>query len=215
MTQYNPNIHHRRSIRLKGYDYASAGLYFITICTQNREMMFGEINNGEMMLNDAGRMVERWYAKTEENFPDIVCHEMIVMPNHFHCIWQNVGADPCVRPDNEIVHPVTGHENGIVHPNGDASAHVDLDAHVDLGAHVGAPLRPGTQLSTVVQWFKTMTTNEYIRGVKQLDWPPFDRRLWQRNYYEHIIRNQLSYNDIVNYIITNPSRWKDDKFYME
>ena len=209
MTQYNPNIHHRRSIRLKGYDYASAGLYFVTICTQNRDMMFGEINNGEMMLNDAGRMVEQWYAKTEENFPDIVCHEMIVMPNHFHCIWQNVGADPCVRPDNEIVRPDTGPENGIVHPNRDASA------HVDLGAHVGAPLRPGTQLSTVVQWFKTMTTNEYIRGMKQLDWPPFDRRLWQRNYYEHIIRNQLSYNDIVNYIITNPSRWKDDKFYME
>ena len=69
MTKYNPNIHHRRSIRFKGYDYATTGLYFVTICTQNREMMFGRINNGEMVLNDAGRMVERWYTKTEEKIP--------------------------------------------------------------------------------------------------------------------------------------------------
>ncbi len=54
MSPYDPNIHHRRSIRLQGYDYASAGLYFVTICTQNRECLFGEINNGEMVLNDAG-----------------------------------------------------------------------------------------------------------------------------------------------------------------
>ena len=229
MPQYNPNIHHRRSIRLKGYDYATAGLYFVTICTQNRAMMFGRINNGEMVLNDAGRMVEQWYAKTAEKFPDIVCHEMIVMPNHFHCIWQNVGADPCVRPNTDPcvrpnMDPCVRPENGIVRPNMDPCVRPntdqcvrpngDLGAHVDLGAHRGAPLPTGTQLSTVVQWFKTMTTNEYIRGVKQLDWPPFDRKLWQRNYFEHIIRNEFSYDKIANYIITNPSRWKEDKFYL-
>lgn len=190
MTHYDPNIHHRRSIRLKGYDYASAGLYFVTICVQNREMMFGEINNGNMILNDAGRMVERWYYETENKFSDIVCLEMVVMPNHFHCIWQNtssaavvvpVGADLCVRPL--------------------------IDDEHTLGEHVGSPL------ARVVQWFKTMSTNEYIRGVKQLGWPPFDRRLWQRNYYEHIIRNQLAYNNIANYINNNPVRWDEDKFH--
>ena len=190
MAHYDPNIHHRRSIRLKGYDYASAGLYFVTICVQNREMMFGEINNGNMILNDAGRMVERWYYETENKFSDIVCLEMVVMPNHFHCIWQNtssaavavpVGADLCVRPL--------------------------IDDEHTLGEHVGSPL------ARVVQWFKTMSTNEYIRGVKQLGWPPFDRRLWQRNYYEHIIRNQLAYNNIANYINNNPVRWDEDKFH--
>jgi REP element-mobilizing transposase RayT len=208
MSQYNPYIYHRRSIRLKGYDYASAGLYFVTICTQKRECLFGEIQNGEMVLNDAGRMVERWYNKTQENFPDIVCHEMIVMPNHFHCIWENVGLDnasgvganPCVRP--------------VINIHG-----------INEGAHAGAPLRDvvndsdlveivsGSPLSAVVGWFKTMSTNEYIRGVKQLDWPPFDRKLWQRNYYEHIIRNEQSFYEISNYIINNPARWAEDKFY--
>ena len=204
MTHYDPNIHHRRSIRLKGYDYASAGLYFVTICVQNREMMFGEINNGNMILNDAGRMVERWYYETENKFPDIVCLEMVVMPNHFHCIWQNtsssavavpVGADLCVRPSSAdlCVRPLIDDEH-------------TLNEHT-LGEHVGSPL------ARVVQWFKTMSTNEYIRGVKQLGWPPFDRRLWQRNYYEHIIRNQLAYNNIANYINNNPVRWDEDKFH--
>lgn len=204
MTHYDPNIHHRRSIRLKGYDYASAGLYFVTICVQNREMMFGEINNGNMILNDAGRMVERWYYETENKFSDIVCLEMVVMPNHFHCIWQNtssaavavpVGADLCVRPSSAdlCVRPLIDDEH-------------TLNEHT-LGEHVGSPL------ARVVQWFKTMSTNEYIRGVKQLGWPPFDRRLWQRNYYEHIIRNQLAYNNIANYINNNPVRWDEDKFH--
>ena len=93
MAPYNPDIHHRRSVRLKGYNYASAGLYFVTICTQNHDCLFGKIDDDTMVLNDAGRMVERWYHETHNKFPDIVCHEMIVMPNHFHCIWENVGMD--------------------------------------------------------------------------------------------------------------------------
>ena len=65
----------------------------------------------------------------------------------------------------------------------------------------------------MVGWFKSMSTNEYIRGVKQLGWPPFDRKLWQRNYYEHIIRNDQSLCEISNYIINNPACWPDDKFF--
>ncbi|MCQ2321310.1 MAG: hypothetical protein MJZ91_08290 [Bacteroidales bacterium] len=233
MTHYDPNIHHRRSIRLKGYDYASAGLYFVTICVQNREMMFGEINNGNMILNDAGRMVERWYYETENKFPDIVCLEMVVMPNHFHCIWQNtssaavavpVGADLCVRPSSAdlcvrpssadlCVRPLIDDEHTLnehtlgEHTLGEHTLGEHTLGEHTLGEHVGSPL------ARVVQWFKTMSTNEYIRGVKQLGWPPFDRRLWQRNYYEHIIRNQLAYNNIANYINNNPVRWDEDKFH--
>lgn len=76
------------------------------------------------------------------------------------------------------------------------------------GEHTGSPL------PRVVQWFKTMTTNEYIRGVKNLDWQKFNGKLWQRNYYEHIIRDEKSYNAITNYIIANPTNWKDDEFYL-
>lgn len=182
--KYDPGIHHRRSIRLQGYDYSQAGLYFITICTQERNCLFGEIENGEMILNDAGRMIEKWYAELENKFSDIRCDEMVIMPNHFHCIVQNIGVN------------VSGeHESAL------------LGEHqsVLLGEHVGSPLH------RVVQWFKTMTTNEYIRGVKTLGWTPFNGKLWQRNYWEHIIRDENAYQHIAQYIINNPQKWHQDK----
>ncbi len=188
--KYPPNKHHRKSIRLKGYDYSQSGLYFVTICCQNMLCLFGKIENGIMILNDAGKMIEKWYYKTAEKFPNIQCLEMIVMPNHFHCIWQivdvpTVGADPRVCPDKQ-------------------SRGEQLQ-----GEHIGSPLH------RVVQWFKTMTTNEYIRGVKTLNWQPFYKKMWQRNYYEHIIRNDKSYTTISEYIKNNPINWETDKFFTE
>ena len=224
MLSYNPDIHHRHSIRLKGYDYASEGLYFVTICTQNRECLFGEIKNDEMVLNDAGRMVEKWYCKTQEKFPDIICHEMVIMPNHFHCIWENVGssvgAHPCVRPPKQNVKPSTsthividdcaGKEGVQINNKGaHTGAHPQnpmLD-NTDLGTHTGSPL------SMVVRWFKTMSTNEYIRGVNELGWKPFYQKLWQRNYYEHIIRDNESLQSVAYYIANNPAHWQEDDFY--
>lgn len=92
---YNPAKHHRHSIRLKGYDYSQAGLYFITICCHHRACLYGAIENGIMNLNDAGVMVDKWYYELENKYPDKRCHEMIVMPNHFHCIIENI---PIVSP---------------------------------------------------------------------------------------------------------------------
>ena len=83
---YKPIFHHRRSIRLKGYDYSSQGVYFITFCVQNRANLLGHIDNGELYLNDAGNMIERWYDEVPNKFPNVECGEMVVMPNHFHCI---------------------------------------------------------------------------------------------------------------------------------
>ena len=105
MQHYNPNIHKRKSIRLKGYDYSQAGLYFITICCQNRDCLFGKIENGEMKWNDAGKMIEKWYYELMNKFPDIKCDEMIVMPNHFHCIVEIVGADLRVCPGAAGMNP--------------------------------------------------------------------------------------------------------------
>ena len=199
MNKYNPNIHHRKSIRLKGYDYSQAGLFFITICVQDRKCLFGEIVNGAMILNDAGQMVEKWYRELENKYPDKKCHEMVVMPNHFHCIIENVvtvGADlrvcPYDTPNQSIITPT-----------------VSGDAPPVSGEHKGSPQH------RAVQWFKTMSTNEYIRGVKNLGWEPFNGKLWQRNYWEHIIRDEQSYQRISEYIINNPKNWNNDKFYKQ
>jgi putative transposase len=217
MNKYNPTIHHRRSIRLKGYDYAQAGLYFITICCQRRGnsawLPFGEIENGEMILNDAGMMVEKWYYELENKFADIKCHEMIVMPNHFHCIVENVGADLRVCPNSISKTGADisdgGNTNTDISDGGNTNTDISDggNTHYIEGEHIGSPLH------RVVQWFKTMTTNEYIRGVKTLGWQPFDGKLWQRNYWEHIIRDEQSYQRISEYIIKNPAKWADDKFY--
>lgn len=198
---YNPKIHHRRSIRLKGYDYSQAGAYFVTICVNDRECFFGDVVDHQMILNDAGSMIEKWYLQLPGKFPDIVCDVYQVMPNHFHAIILNVGADPCVGPNGSIIGP-----NGSVgEPNTDSSTAIDPSASVSLGEHTGSPL------SQVLQWFKTMTTNEYIRGVKNNDWPAFNGKLWQRNYWEHIIRDQKSFQRIADYIVTNPANWGNDQ----
>ena len=197
---YNPNtvnqkgLPQRKSIRLKGYDYSQAGLYFITICCQNKVHLFGNVINKQMILNDAGKMIEKWFNELQNKFPDVKCHEMVVMPNHIHFIIENigsVGADLCVCP-NDSNFPKTEKRVSEI-----------------LGEHAGSPLH------RVLQWFKTMSTNEYIRGVKNNNWIPFDGKLWQRNYWEHIIRNDQSYQKISDYIINNPSKWNDDTLFTE
>ena len=111
---------------------------------------------------------------------------------------ENAGPDPCVRP---LSTPAENADNVIVSP--------DLDKHnidkdflpVGLGEHTGSPLHK------IIQWFKTMATNEYIRNVKMNDWEPFNGKLFQRDYYEHIIRNEIAYNNIAAYVKDNPANW--------
>jgi REP element-mobilizing transposase RayT len=180
---YNPKIHKRRSIRLKGYDYSKAGLYFITICVQNRECLFGKIENEEMVLNDAGKMIETEWMNLKIRFPNIELNEFVVMPNHFHGILEIVGATLVVAPIDDIMEK--GQPQGI------------------------APMNK--TIGNMMDAFKSITTVEYIRGVKNLGWKPFNGKLWQRNYYEHIIRNQQSYENISNYIQNNPAKWQENK----
>ncbi len=199
MYDRNPNFHQRKSIRLKGYDYSKAGLYFITICVQNRECLFGEIP----ILNDAGKMIVKWYYELENKYPEIRCHEMVVMPNHFHCIVEITWE---CSPDHQDAHvgaPLRGHPDDRIN---------DPDHNPINETKYGPDNKKfGATIGDVVDWFKTMTTNEYIRGVKNLGWKRFDGKLWQRNYWEHIIRNDGSFNRIAEYIIQNPSKWNDDQ----
>jgi len=184
--------YNRRSIRLKHYDYSHAGYYFVTIVTQNREHLFGEIVDGEMILNVAGEMVEKWHKKLEEKFPNIKNHEMVIMPNHIHFIIEIVGADPCVRPNMHMEMIDT------------QSQRADTQSQ-----RADTRVRP-YGVGDVVQWFKTMTTNAYIKMVKNGTCPPFNKRIWQRNYHEHVVRDDVDYERVATYTINNPMTWEDD-----
>lgn len=206
--KYNPQIHHRRSIRLKGYDYSQAGLYFITICIHNRECLFGEIigriqNVGvenfkplpqpEMKLNDAGKIANECWLEIPKHFPNAVLHEHIVMPNHVHGIIELMGNDVT----NAIPH-VVGVEN------------FQSLQHDTTNQNKFQKMIPRS-IGSIVKGFKIGVT-KWFRDIKTEDFPP-QRQVWQRNYYEHIIRNEQSYQTISNYIINNPAKWEEDKFY--
>jgi len=185
---YDPKKHHRRSIRLKGYDYSQSGYYYITLSVKNNDYLFGEIVEHQMILNDAGKMVERWFNELDNKYPDIECGEFVVMPNHFHFIVENNGKG----------NPNIKEKSGTTWKQGELHDPV-------LGEHIGSPVR------NIVQWFKTMSTNEYIRGVKNLGWKRFEGKLWHINYWEHIIRDQNSFDFISKYILENPQNWDTDK----
>ncbi len=97
---FDSGIHHRRSIRLQGYDDSQTGAYFVTICAQHRECLFRDITDGNVWLNDVGQMIERWYRELAYKFPDIQCGDFICMPNHVHFVVINVGADLRVGPND-------------------------------------------------------------------------------------------------------------------
>ena len=173
---YNSDIHHRRSIRLKGYDYSQSGAYFVTVCTQNRECLFGEIVAGEMVLNEFGKIVADEWIKTGEIRDEIELDAWVVMPNHFHGIVIIRRGDRPVAPT-----PV---------------------------APTPAPLsgpRPKS-IGSLMSGFKSAVTKR-INEIRKT--PGIS--VWQRNYYEHIIRNEKSLENIRNYIIHNPAQWEEDE----
>ncbi|KAA6314045.1 hypothetical protein EZS27_035280 [termite gut metagenome] len=137
--KYNPQIYHRRSIRLKGYDYSQQGAYFVTICCQDKNCLFGDVVNAKLVLNDAGKMIERWYLELLNKYPDIECDAYVVMPNHFHAIIMNtgfpsiVGADLCVCPKEDCP------ENNPVCPENIGNGGYGFGNKE--GEHTGSPLR--------------------------------------------------------------------------
>ena len=219
--KYDPAKHKRRSIRLKGYDYSQAGLYFITICIQDREMLLGKIKNGEMLLNDAGKMVEKEWEKLPQRFNAIVLHEFVIMPNHFHAILEIVRATLVVAP-NETATEEKAPEETAQLPGATTrvaptvAPTVDPTTADDTGELPGSTTRVAPTDKTIGDMmgaFKSITTVEYNNGVKNLGSPPFNGKLWQRDFFEHIIRNERAYENISAYIIDNLARWQDDKFH--
>jgi len=168
---------HRKNIRLEDYDYASPGHYFVTIISHERKNIFGEIIDGEMNLNQAGKIVEQTWRDIPKHFPNTSCEIFVVMPNHIHGIINII--------DDEIVgarHKVSRNEDS------------------------AEPLQMETQpMGVIVRSFKSAVTKsahdlELFDGVK----------IWQRNYYEHIIRDEDDYQQIADYIAANPINWEFD-----
>jgi putative transposase len=165
--KFNPDIHHRRSIRLKGYDYSRCGAYFITLCLQNRkDVLFGEIIDAVMNLNDAGKLVDFTWNDLINHNDNIVLDSSMIMPDHFHGI---------IIIENPIV--------------GAGSRPVKLPT-----------------LSEIVRQFKTFSARR-INELRQASGIP----VWQRNYYEHIIRNDEELYRIREYIDNNPLNWENNK----
>jgi REP element-mobilizing transposase RayT len=206
--KYDPAIHHRRSIRLHHYDYSSAGAYFLTICAQNRKCLFGNIRNGAMELNEAGKMVQAVWEQIPIHYRGIKNDAFVVMPNHVHGIIViatplpigPVGADPCVCPLQPPPAcpgvPNTGTEEGRTRGSAPTQASQRIRA---------------LSVPEVVQRFKTLTTKRYGDGVRNALWQPFPNRLWQRNYYEHIVRGEEDLLRVREYIAFNPAQWPSDE----
>ncbi|MFZ1570893.1 MAG: transposase [Thiolinea sp.] len=186
---FNTTIHHRQSIRLRGHDYTKAGLYFVTICTHNRLPLFGEVIEGKMFPNEAGILVQQCWEAIPEHFPSVILDEFVVMPNHVHGIIvmgdANVGAKDFLP----------------LQPNG--------GGNVGANNHLPPQVKPGTArtLGSVVRGFKIGVT-KWFRTHTEV------HSVWQRNYYEHIIRNETAYVKIADYIQTNPQRWEADTYHV-
>jgi REP element-mobilizing transposase RayT len=183
--------YNRRSIRLKHYDYSKAGCYFVTICTHDRLHLFGEMVDGNVVLSLAGEMVNTLWYEIMHDFQNVYLHEFVIMPNHIHGII-------------EIVDTVGVPLVGTLNTANTIGIH-DKNASISR-----APIKGAPTVGDVIGAFKSKTTNEYIKMVKNKTLPPFQKRIWQRNYYEHVIHDENDYMRIAEYIINNPITWEND-----
>lgn len=174
--KYDPNKHHRRSIRLKGYDYTSPGMYFITVCTHQRQCLFGAIVDGEMELNDFGQIAVDCWQQIPKHFPKVCLDRFIVMPDRIHSIL--------VIIDNDM----------------------DMAMSCPYEARFGLPI--AGSLPTILGSFKSATTKR-INISRNSPGNP----VWQRNYYENIIRDSAALLKIREYIQTNPLLWHLDSLH--
>lgn len=194
------DFRHRRSIRLQGYDYSQAGAYFVTVCAQDRKCLFGDITNGEMVLNDYGRAVQDEWLKTAEIRFEIQLSEFVVMPNHFHGILI-IGDD--LRKGTACRALI---ENATCREGTKGFCAGTRTARRAPTERFGQPI--SGSLSTIIRTFKSAVT----KHINEIRLSP-GVSIWQRNYYEHVIRNEMDYRQIAEYIIDNPRRWEEDALH--
>ena len=179
----DPQIHHRRSIRLPGYDYTRAGAYYITMVAWQREELFGEVVDGEMILNKSGRVAQAEWGKLPRRFRQVELGEFVVMPNHVHGI---------------IV---------ILDGRGTAEDIPDSIEEPTRRAPTEQFRKPiAGSIPTIVRSYKSAVSLR-INLMRRNSGSP----VWQRNYYEHIIRNEEDYQSKSDYILNNPRNWESDE----
>jgi REP element-mobilizing transposase RayT len=185
---FNPDIHHRRSIRLREYDYRGAGAYFVTICTFKRECLFGEVIDGEMRLNDAGEAAVECWQGIPDHFPQVQLDEFVVMPNHLHGI---IVLDDFV---------------GARHASpGSCTSVISRTTHASPLQGISSGPKPRS-IGAIVGAFKSAVTKR-INTLRDNPGCP----VWQRNYYEHVIRNETDLANIRQYIVNNSLKWDQDE----
>jgi putative transposase len=190
--KYDPKKHHRRSIRLQGYDYTQPGAYFVTFCTHQRRHIFGEVVDGKMVLNETGKIARDEWFKTAELRPYVKLYEdeFMIMPNHGHgIIWI---VDDAVGTGR---HPVQGW---------DEQGARQRRAPTETTEEFGKPVKGS--IPTIVRAYKSAVTYTVNRMENQRG-----AVLWQKNYYEHVIRNDRELKNIGWYILNNPLKWELDR----
>ena len=205
---YDPEKHHRRSIRLPHYDYARAGAYFVTLCTGDHRCLFGRIEGEEMRLTRPGEIANECWRAIPTHFPQAALDEFIVMPNHVHGIIWIMDAPV----DTQTPHPVgaNNHSPNPVGANHHLPGPVGANHHLPdcRRANHHSPLRRphGTSktIGSIIRGFKIGVT-KWMRENAGV------RDIWQRNYFEHVIRNDVALHRIRQYIVNNPSRWAYDR----
>ncbi len=181
---YNPQIHHRRSIRLKDYDYSQEGAYFVTICTHERHEFFGKIIDGTMRLEERGKIAQNVWYTLPASFPGIDLDHCIVMPNHIHGI--------IVRTESTEAKPSSSMETSPTEKNA-------------LQQYRSAPNR-SQSLKEIMRAYKSRVSHD----IHTSNTPDFG---WHREYYDHIIRNTRELEFIRAYIVNNPQKWHQDKLH--
>ena len=199
--------HHRHSIRLKGYDYSADGFYFITICTKNRQHLFGHVVNGEMVLNEKGQIVKsEWLNTINVRQGEVILHEFVVMPNHFHAIIEisrRRGVSNTPLSNTPLSHASLSHtpNNGVCNTT-EGVCNTTEGVCDTAGGVCDTPLRsPSKSLGAIVRGFKSAVSKKIGFSV------------WQRNYHEHIIRDSRGFEKISKYIRNNPACWDMDRFH--
>lgn len=181
---YNPNTHHRKSIRLKEYDYTNANWYYVTICSLNKENVFSKVANNKVVLNDIGLIVQEEWLRTKEIRKNIDLDDYVIMPNHIHGII------------------IIEYDLNELNNNGDDCR--DTMHRVPTDRTFGSPIP--NSLSTIIGAFKAAATRRISKTLKS------HQSIWQRNFYEHIIRNDDDLYRIRKYIQLNPLKWNLDEY---
>ena len=227
MKKSKPQAHHH-SLRLKGYDYSGEGLYFITICTKNRKPFFGKISNGEMILNEIGKTAELFLKKFSKHFSHAIVSEQVVMPNHVHLILvlndnRKIAKGMDLKGDGTMNGKNMNQDEGITHAVGTChgmSLHsTDDDAAVGTRHGVSPPhgvSQTANQFGKPVSGSVSVIINQYKSTVKRwCNKNGHEFFQWHSRFHDHIIRNEDSFQNIVNYIVNNPKQWEDDKFFLK